>query len=420
MGSTLLNQGEKLNKKQLAEEFNVHTRTISRDLDERLSFLPFFISDNTYSLPTSYLGKFNVEDINRFAKFASVKDLFGKIDQVFFQKYLTDSITIKSYQAESIAHKQQEFDVINDSIQKKQKLNFLYQRVNQKDDKSIGFEVEPYKLVNNLGIWYLVAIHDYKIKVFSITRISLPKILNQSFTPNSTIIETIENGDGIYFEGVIDEVILKVSAKVAVYCSESEGANYWLSVLTDLHNRGLQDILIACVDGLKGFPEAIQSIFPNTEVQLCVIHQIRNSIRYVASKDQKAFMRDLKPVYKAINKDSAELALDELDRLWGSKYPAVIASWRDKWHLLSAYFKYPEAVRKPIYTTNAAPAVHRQFRKLTKTKGAFPNETSLLKLLYVGMLNASEKWTMPINNWRQTMMQLSIHFPGRLDAVMSL
>ena len=113
---------------------------------------------------------------------------------------------------------------------------------------------------------------------------------------------------------------------IGLYCSESEGANYWLSVLTDLHNRGLQDILIACVDGLKGFPEAIQAIFPNTEVQLCVIHQIRNSIRYVASKDQKAFMRDLKPVYKAINKDSAELALDELDRLWGSKYPAVIAS----------------------------------------------------------------------------------------------
>ena len=198
------------------------------------------------------------------------------------------------------------------------------------------------------------------------------------------------------------------------------GVNHWLSVLTDLHNRGVQDILIACVDGLKGFPEAIQAIFPNTEVQLCVIHQIRNSIRYVASKDQKAFMRDLKPVYKAINKDSAELALDELDRLWGSKYPAVIASWRDKWHLLSAYFKYPDAVRKPIYTTNAVEAVHRQFRKLTKTKGAFPNETSLLKLLYVGMLNASEKWTMPINNWGQTMMQLSIHFPGRLDAVMKL
>ena len=169
-------------------------------------------------------------------------------------------------------------------------------------------------------------------------------------------------------------------------------------MLTDLHNRGVQDILIACVDGLKGFPEAIQAIFPNTEVQLCVIHQIRNSIRYVASRNQKAFMRDLKPVYKAVNKESAELALDELDRLWGSKYPAVIFSWREKWHLLSAYFKYPDAVRKPIYTTNAALAVHRQFCKLTKTKGAFQIETSLLKLLYVGMLNASEKWTMPIHN----------------------
>ena len=131
-------------------------------------------------------------------------------------------------------------------------------------------------------------------------------------------------------------------------------------------------------------------------------------------------MRDLKPVYKAVNKESAELTLDELDRVWGGKYPTVIASWLDKWHLLSAYFKYPEAVRKPIYTTNAVGAVHRQFRKVTKTKGAFPNETSLLKLLYVGMLNASEKWTMPINNWGQLMMQLSIYFPGRLDTVMKL
>ncbi|SUO97336.1 Transposase and inactivated derivatives [Suttonella ornithocola] len=115
------------------------------------------------------------------------------------------------------------------------------------------------------------------------------------------------------------------------------------------------------------------------------------SLRYVASREQKAFMQDLKPVYKAVNKESAELGLDRLENLWGNKYPAVIKSWRDKWHLLSHYFKYPEAVRKPIYTTNAVEAVHRQFRKLTKTKGAFPNETSLLKLLYVGMLNASEK-----------------------------
>nr|MBS9781581.1 IS256 family transposase [Gammaproteobacteria bacterium] len=207
---------------------------------------------------------------------------------------------------------------------------------------------------------------------------------------------------------------------LGLYCSESEGSNYWLSVLTDLHNRGVKDILIACVDGLTGFPGAIEAVFPETEIQLCVIHQIRNSVRYVASKDQKVFIRDLKPIYKAVNKAAAEMALDEFEEKWGKKYPKVIESWRNKWHLLSNYFKYPEYVRKPIYTTNAVEAVHRQFRKLTKTKGAFPNENSLMKLLYVGIQQASKKWTMPVTNWGQTIMQLSLHFPGRLDDIMKL
>jgi transposase-like protein len=156
---------------------------------------------------------------------------------------------------------------------------------------------------------------------------------------------------------------------LGLYVSESEGANYWLSVLTDLHNRGVSEILIACVDGLKGFPEAIGTIYPETEVQQCVIHQIRNSMKYVASKHQKAFMADLKPVYRAATKDAAEVALDELDAKWGKLYPIVIESWRRKWSNLSVYFKYPDYVRKAIYTTNAIEAVHRQFRKLTKTKG---------------------------------------------------
>jgi putative transposase len=182
---------------------------------------------------------------------------------------------------------------------------------------------------------------------------------------------------------------------LGLHLSDNEGANYWLSVLTDLNNRGVKDILIACVDGLTGFPEAIASIFPNTETQLCVIHQIRNSMKYVASKNQKAFMADLKCVYRAVSKEAAELALDELEAKWGEAYPLVINSWRRKWHNLSHYFKYPEHIRKVIYTTNAVEAVHRQFRKLTKTKGAFPNENSLLKLLYAGILNASNKWTMP-------------------------
>ena len=207
---------------------------------------------------------------------------------------------------------------------------------------------------------------------------------------------------------------------LGLYLSDQEGAHHWLSVLTDLNNRGVKDILIACVDGLKGFPEAIQSIYPNTEIQHCIIHQIRNSMKYVASKNQKAFMADLKCVYKAATLNAAETALDELEAKWGDKYPMVIQSWRTKWPTLSTYFKYPEYVRTAIYTTNAVEAVHRQFRKLTKTKGGFANENSLLKLLYAGILKASERWTHPVQNWNLTLSQLTIHFPGRLDEYINL
>ena len=213
---------------------------------------------------------------------------------------------------------------------------------------------------------------------------------------------------------------------LGLYLSQSEGANFWLSVLTDLNNRGLEDILIASVDGLKGFPEAIKTIFPQTEVQLCVVHQIRNSLKYVASKDQKEFMRDLKLVYQATTKELAEDELLKLDEKWGGgkKYPIVLQSWQNKWQNkwenLSYYFKYPTAIRKIMYTTNIIESVHRQFRKLTKTKGAFPNENSLLKLLYMGIENAKEKWTQPVHNWSLTISQLAIFFEGRLDNYLEL
>jgi putative transposase len=207
---------------------------------------------------------------------------------------------------------------------------------------------------------------------------------------------------------------------LGLYISENEGANFWLQVLTDLSNRGVNDILIACVDGLKGFPEAIETIFPATEVQLCIVHQIRNSLKYVGSKNRKEFMVDLKRVYKASNKDLAESELDVLEDKWNDKYPIVIKSWRNNWERLSQYFKYPEDIRRIIYTTNTIEAVHRQFRKLTKTKGAFPNQNSLLKLLYMGIQNASKKWTMPIQNWSLTISQLAIFFEGRLDKELRL
>ena len=191
-------------------------------------------------------------------------------------------------------------------------------------------------------------------------------------------------------------------------------------MLTDLHNRGVEDILIACIDGLTVFPDAIAAIYPGTEVQQCIVHQIRTSLKYVASKHQKAFMVDLKLVYRAVNRAAAESALDELETKWGVQYPLVLESWRRKWVNLSVYFQYPEYIRKAIYTTNAIEAVHRQFRKLTKTKGAFLNENSLLKLLYAGILNASKKWTMPIHNWNLTLSQLAIHFNGRLNKILEI
>jgi len=207
---------------------------------------------------------------------------------------------------------------------------------------------------------------------------------------------------------------------LGLYLSENEGATFWLQVLSDLSNRGIEDILIVCIDGLKGFPEAIESIYPKAEGQLCVVHQIRHSLKYISYKDRKAFMRDLKEVYRADTKEAGELALEALEDKWGAKYPIVIKSWNRNWERLSEYFKYPKEIRRVIYTTNIIESIHSQFRRLTKTKGAFPNEDSLLKLLYIGIVNASKKWTRPVANWALTLSQLSIFFEGRLDKELKL
>lgn len=201
---------------------------------------------------------------------------------------------------------------------------------------------------------------------------------------------------------------------LGIYISESEGANFWLQVLTDLTNRGVKDILIASIDNLKGFSEAIKTIYPKTEVQLCVVHQIRNSLRYVASKDQKGFLKDLKKVYKATNKKQAEQKLSELKQVWGKKYPVVIDSWTNNWEELTNYFKYPPEIRRIIYTTNIIEGFHRQIRKVTKTKGAFSSETALLKLVYLVSKKVTAKWYNPLWSWSLTIQQLSIIFKDRL------
>ena len=201
---------------------------------------------------------------------------------------------------------------------------------------------------------------------------------------------------------------------LGMYVSQSEGANFWLGVINDLKQRGVQDILIACIDNLKGFDEAIRTIYPNTEVQTCVVHQIRNSLKYVASKDQKVFMSELKPVYRADNEPAAVDELVKLKEKWNKKYPMVISSWEKNWAKLSTYFKYPAGIRKLIYTTNIIEGYHRQIRKVTKNKGVFTSDMALLKLMYLATERISQKWTSPLQNWSISASQLKIIFGDRM------
>lgn len=196
--------------------------------------------------------------------------------------------------------------------------------------------------------------------------------------------------------------------------SEKEGANYWLSVVTDLQQRGVKDILIAAVDGLTGFKEAIQSVFPSTVVQRCVIHQIRNSLKYVSWKDKKAFMADLKQVYTAVDKKEAKLKLTTLSERWGKHYALSVRSWENSFEDLTQYFEYPEEIRRIMYTTNIIEGFNRQIRKAIKTKSVFPNEDSLYKMLYLSTSVIMRKWDMPVRDWSKIYNQLAIKFEGRL------
>lgn len=202
---------------------------------------------------------------------------------------------------------------------------------------------------------------------------------------------------------------------LGVWIGENEGAKFWFKVCTELKNRGIKDIFIACIDGLKGFPEAIQSVFPDTKIQLCIIHQIRNSLKYINYRDQKKFMEDLKLVYKAV---SAEVAFNELSNMsetWGKKYSMVIDSWINKWDNLSTYFDYEDRIRKIIYTTNILEGLNRQLRKTTKSKTIFPTDDAVLKSLYLTLNDISKRWTSPYSNWGQTLAQFKIYFDDRLQ-----
>ncbi|MDR7868904.1 MAG: IS256 family transposase [Sporomusaceae bacterium] len=202
---------------------------------------------------------------------------------------------------------------------------------------------------------------------------------------------------------------------LGIWIGETESASFWLGVCNELKNRGISDILIACKDGLSGFSEAIAAVFPRTEIQLCVIHQIRNSMRYVSYKDQEVMMVDLKKVYQALTLEEAEMAFTVFKDQWGKKHAAVIRSWENNWLELTTYFKYPHEIRRMIYTTNIIEGYHRQLRKVTKTKTAYPSDEALRKIIYLATVDAAKKWTMPLRNWTDCISQLVIYFEGRFD-----
>lgn len=233
--------------------------------------------------------------------------------------------------------------------------------------------------------------------------------------------------DAIHFKVKQDGAIINKAAYMVIgidldgnkdvlgmWIGENESSKFWLSVLTDLKNRGVQDILITCVDNLSGFSQAISACYPKTEIQKCVIHQIRNSTRYVSYKDLKKVTADLKPIYKATTEEMAQLELDRFEEIWGGKYPLIVRSWRTNWEEIATFFKYPPEIRKLIYTTNMIESYHRQLRKVTKGKSIFPTDESLLKMLYLATMDVTRKWTGRVQNWGQILLQLSVFFPDRI------
>lgn len=201
---------------------------------------------------------------------------------------------------------------------------------------------------------------------------------------------------------------------LGMWIERTEGAKFWHQVLAELKNRGLKDILIVCTDGLTGFPDAIEAVFPDAVVQTCIVHLLRNSVRYVTWKDRRAVLADLKPVYTAATEDAALEALAAFDERWGKRYPMIAQSWQAAWERIVPFLAFPPEIRKVIYTTNAIESINRQLRKVIKTKGHFPTDDSILKLLYLALHNASKKWNMPIRDWSRALHQLAIQFPGRL------
>lgn len=372
--------------------------------------------------------------------------LFGNIIQQFLEAEMEDHLGREKYERDSSEEK----NYRNGYSQKNIKTSFGEVELDVPRDRNAEFEpkiVKKYETVCNeldkkvIGLYSRgMSVDDIKSEIDELYGVDISPAMISKITDK--VIETaiawqnrpleavypIVYMDAVHFKVKEEHRIVSKAAYICmaldmrghkdilgIWIGEQEGAKFWLSVCNDLKNRGVRDILIACMDGLKGLPDAIKAVFPNVSIQSCIVHQIRNSIKYIASKDSKTFMKDLKGVYQAVNEEEALNALDVLESTWGHKYSIVIQSWRNNWDNLSTYFAFPPEIRKIIYTTNALEGFNRQLRKFTKIKTSFPTDESLRKSLYLATEQIMIKWTSPMQNWALILAQLSIMFEDRLE-----
>ncbi len=271
-----------------------------------------------------------------------------------------------------------------------------------------GVEVSP-ELISNVTDEILTDMKEWRErpldKIYPI--VFLDALIIKGRIDGRVANRTVYTAIGVNMEGQ-KEVL-------GLWIADTEGAKFWLSVITELKNRGVEDILIACIDGLKGFPEAINSVFPKTRIQLCIVHMIRNSTKFVSYRERKEICSDLKKIYTAVTEKSALSALEEFAHKWDSKYPMISLSWKNNWENLNEIFNYPEDIRKAIYTTNAIESLNASLRKVVKKHSAFPTDDAIYKVLYMALMDVSRRWTMPIRDWGKALNQFAIHFEGRIE-----
>lgn len=363
-------------------------RILKTEQEEHLGYSPYQKPDNTVSNSRNGYSKKRLKTSGGSVEIAVPRDRKGTFEPKFIAKYQTfdpdlekriTGMYARGMSTRDIGHQLQEFYGTEVSPT-------LISKITDKILEGV-WEWQNRPLDDVYAVVFLDAIH-YKIR-----------------QEGKVISKAAYTCMGINLDGAVDVL--------GIWIGENEGAHFWLTVLSDLKNRGVQDILIACIDGLKGFPEAIESVFPRTMIQLCVVHQIRASLRYIPYKRKREFTAELKEVYRATTHELAELALNALEQKWGDKYPLAIAGWQRNWANLSNYFSFSNEIRKMIYTTNSVEALHRQFRKVTKSKAMFPTDDSLRKMLYLANLDLKKKMGKK-QHWPLILAQLKITFRDRI------